>query len=189
MDDLTIKTNNPIAEFAQGVKKNWGLILFVGVLFIIGGISAISYPWIWTGGVVLMLGWVILVSGIFRFVDAFATMKQGGFIWKIMGSLFYILAGIFILKFPLTGAVTLTLIIGMFFIIEGISKTAFAAEIKPFKGWIWAMFDGVLTILFGILVLAFLGNATLWLIGLLLGIKLLFAGWDLVYLGLALKNA
>ncbi len=189
MDDITIKTNNPIAEFAQGVKKNWGLILFMGVLFIIGGVSAISYPWIWTGGVVLMLGWVILISGIFRFVDAFATMKQGGFIWKIMGSLFYILAGIIILKFPLTGAVTLTLTMGMFFIIEGISKTAFAAEIKPFKGWVWSMFDGALTILFGILVLTFLGNAALWLVGLLLGIKLLFAGWDLVYLGLALKNA
>ena len=189
MDDITIKTNNPIAEFAQGVKKNWGLILFMGVLFIIGGLSAISYPWLWTGGVVLMLGWVILVSGIFRFVDAFATMKQGGFIWKIMGSLFYILAGIFILKFPLTGAVTLTVTIGMFFIIEGISKTAFAAEIKPFKGWGWTMFDGALTIFFGILILTFLGDAALWLVGLLLGIKLLFAGWDLVYLGLALKNA
>ncbi len=189
MDDITIKTNNPIAEFAQGVKKNWGLILFMGVLFIIGGVSAISYPWLWTGGVVLMLGWVILVSGIFRFVDAFATMKQGGFIWKTMGSLFYILAGIFILKFPLTGAVTLTVTIGMFFIIEGISKTAFAAEIKPFKGWRWSMFDGALTIFFGILILTFLDNAAYGLIGLLLGIKLLFAGWDLVYLGLALKNA
>ena len=69
------------------------------------------------------------------------------------------------------------------------SKTAFAAEIKPLKGWVWSMFDGALTILFGILVLAFLGDAALWLVGLLLGIKLLFAGWDLVYLGLALKKA
>ena len=189
MDDITIKSNNPIAEFAQGVKKNWGLILFMGVLFIICCIVAISYPLFITGGVVLMLGWVILVSGVFRFVDAFATMKQGGFIWKIMGSLIYKLAAIFILKFPLTGAVTLTVTIGMFFIIEGISKTAFAAEIKPFKGWRWSMFDGVLTIIFGILVLAFLGNAALWLVGLLVGIKLLFAGWDLVYLGLALKRS
>ena len=189
MDEITTKVDNPIAEFAQGVKKNWGVILFMGVLLIIAGVSAIYYPWFWTGGVVLMLGWVILLSGIFRFVDAFATMKQGGFIWKIMGSLLYILAGIFILKFPLTGAVTLTLILGMFFIIEGISKTALAAEIKPLKGWVWTMFDGTLTILFGILVLAFLGNAALWLVGLLLGIKLLFAGWDLVYLGLELKNA
>ena len=189
MDEITTKVNNPITEFAQGVKKNWGVILFMGVLLIIAGVSAISYPWLWTGGVVLMLGWVILVSGIFRFVDALATMKQGGFIWKIMGSLLYILAAILILKFPLTGAVTLTLILGMFFIIEGISKTALAAEIKPLKGWVWTMFDGALTILFGILVLAFLGNAALWLVGLLLGIKLIFAGWDLVYLGLALKKA
>ena len=182
-------TENAVREFAQGVKKNWGLVLFMGVMFIIGGMLAIIYPLLATGGVVLILGWVILVSGIFRFVDALATMKQGGFIWKILGSLLYILAGIFILKFPLSGALTLTLILGMFFIIEGISKTAFAAEIKPLKGWGWTMFDGALTILFGILVLAFLGNAALWLVGLLLGIKLLFAGWDLVYFGLALKKA
>ena len=77
MDDITINTNNPIAEFAQGVRKNWSLILFMGVLFIIGGIVAISYPLFITGGVVLMIGWVILLSGVFRFVDAFATMKQG----------------------------------------------------------------------------------------------------------------
>jgi len=189
MNDVTSTNTSPITEFADGVKKNWGVVLFMGVLLIFGGMLAIIYPLLATGGVVLILGWVILVSGIFRFVDAFATMKQGGFIWKIMGGLLYILAGIFILKFPLTGAVTLTLILGMFFIIEGISKTAFAAEIKPLKGWGWSMFDGVLTILFGILVLAFLGNAALWLIGLLLGIKLLFSGWDLVYLGLALKKA
>jgi uncharacterized membrane protein HdeD (DUF308 family) len=189
MDDITFKNNKPIAEFAKGVKKNWGVILIMGILFIIGGVSAISYPLLWTGGVVLMLGWVILLGGVFRLVDAFATMKHGGFIWKIMGSLIYILTSIFILKFPQTGAVTLTLTLGLFFIVEGISKTAFAAEIKPFKGWEWTMFDGVLTLLFGILVLAFLGGASLWLIGLLLGIKLLFAGWDLVYLGLALKKA
>jgi len=189
MDDITIKSNKPIAEFAQGVKNKWGVILFLGVLFIIGGVSAISYPLLWTGGVVLLLGWVILLSGVFRLVDAFATMKHGGFIWKVMGSLLYILTSIFILKFPLTGAITLTLTLGLFFIVEGISKTAFAAEIKPFKGWRWTMFDGALTIFFGILVLAFLGDAALWLLGLLLGIKLLFAGWDLVYLGLALKNA
>lgn len=62
MDEVITKTDNPIVEFAQGVKKNWGLILFMGVLFIFGGVSAISYPWLWTGGVVLMLGWVILFS-------------------------------------------------------------------------------------------------------------------------------
>jgi uncharacterized membrane protein HdeD (DUF308 family) len=182
-------TENAVREFAQGVKKNWGLVLFMGIMFIIGGMLAILYPPLATGGIVLILGWIILASGIIRFADAFTTMKQGGFIWKILGSLLYILAGIFILKFPLSGALTLTLILGMFFIIEGISKTAFAAEIKPLKGWGWTMFDGALTILFGILVLAFLGNAALWLVGLLLGIKLLFAGWDLVYLGLALKKA
>jgi len=186
MDDITINTNNPIAEFAQGVRKNWGLILFMGVLVIIGGVSAISYPLLWTSGVVLMLGWVILLSGMFRLVDAFVSMKQGGFVWKIIGSLLYVLTSILILKFPLTGTVTLTL--GMFFIVEGTSKTVLAAEIKPLKGWGWTMFDGVLTIIFGILVLFFLGNSALWLFGLLVGIKLLFAGWDLVYLGLALKK-
>jgi len=62
MDEITTRTDNPIVEFAQGVKKNWGLILFLGILFIIGGLSAISYPLLWTGGVVLMLGWVILLS-------------------------------------------------------------------------------------------------------------------------------
>ena len=189
MDDVTSTTTNPVQHFAEGVKSKWWLVLLMGTLFIVGGTLSIIYPFIATGGIVIVIGWIILVSGVFRFIDAFATMKQGGFIWKIIGSLLYILAGIFILKFPLSGALTFTFLLGIFFIIEGISKTALAAEIKPLKGWGWSMFDGVLTIAFGIFVLAFLGSAAIWLIGLLVGIKLLFAGWDLVYLGLALRKA
>jgi len=75
MNDVTSTNTSPITEFADGVKKNWGVVLFMGVLFIFGGMLAIIYPLLATGGVVLILGWVILVSGIFRFVDAFATMK------------------------------------------------------------------------------------------------------------------
>ena len=84
---------------------------------------------------------------------------------------------------------TLTLVLGTFFVIEGISKTAAAIELKPLKGWGWAMFDGIVGILLGILVLVFLPGASVWLIGLLLGIKLIFAGWDLIFLSMALKKA
>ena len=72
---------------------------------------------------------------------------------------------------------------------EGISKTAFATDMKPLAGWSWAMFDGVLGIVFGGVILLFLPQAALWLIGLMLGIKLLVGGWEMIFLSLALKKA
>jgi uncharacterized membrane protein HdeD (DUF308 family) len=178
-----------VTGFVQEVKKNWGLVFFMGIMFVIAGILAIGYPHVWTTGIILMIGWILAITGVVRLVDALFTQKQGGFAWKIIGSILYVLSGIILLKFPLTGSLTLTFIIGTFLIIEGISKTAFAADMRPLPGWNWAMFDGVLSIIFGGVVLIFLPSAALWLIGLLLGIKLLVAGWDMIFFGLALKKA
>ncbi|MGB6648563.1 MAG: HdeD family acid-resistance protein [Bacteroidota bacterium] len=176
-------------DIAQEVKKSSGWLLLTGILFIVAGIFAIAYPLAATGGGVLMIGWLLVVGGIFRFFDAFATRQGGGFAWKVIGSILYVLAGIVTLKHPMGGALTLTLVLGTFFVIEGISKTAAAIELKPLKGWGWAMFDGVLGILLGIIVLVFLPGASLWLVGMLLGIKLIFAGWDLTFFSLVLKKA
>jgi uncharacterized membrane protein HdeD (DUF308 family) len=181
--------SSSVTGFVQEVKKNWGLVFFMGIMFVIAGILAIGYPHVWTTGIILMIGWILAITGLIRLFDALFTMKQGGFAWKIIGSILYILAGIIILKFPLTGSLTITFIIGTFLIIEGISKSAFAADMKPLPGWTWAMFDGVVSIVFGAVILIFLPATALWLIGLMLGIKLLLAGWDLIFFGLALKRA
>jgi uncharacterized membrane protein HdeD (DUF308 family) len=182
-------TDAPSTGAGREVKRSSGWILLMGILFLLGGLCAIAYPLAATAGIILMIGWLLVLGGMFRFIDAFATRSSGGFAWKIIGSILYVLAGIVTLKYPMGGAMTLTLVLGTFFVIEGISKTAAAIELKPLKGWGWGMFDGVVGILLGILVLVFLPGASLWLIGLLLGIKLIFAGWDLVFLSLALKKS
>ncbi len=182
-------TETPSTDIAQQVKKGSGWLLVIGVLFLVAGIFAIAYPLAATAGVILMIGWLLVFGGMFRFFDAFATRQSGGFAWKVIGSILYVLAGIVTLKHPMGGALTLTLVLGTFFVIEGISKTAAAIEMKPLKGWGWAMFDGVLGILLGIIVLVFLPGASLWLIGLLLGIKLISAGWDLTFFSLILRKA
>jgi uncharacterized membrane protein HdeD (DUF308 family) len=182
-------TDSPSTDAGRNAKRGSGWLLVMGILFLVAGMFAIAYPLAATAGVVLMIGWLLVFGGIFRFIDAFATRSSGGFAWKIIGSILYVLAGIVTLKYPMGGAMTLTLVLGTFFVIEGISKTAAAVELQPLKGWGWAMFDGIVGILLGIVVLVFLPGASLWLIGLLLAIKLIIAGWDLIFLSQVLKKA
>ena len=78
--------------FVQEVKKNWGVMFFLGIMFVIAGILAIGYPQFWTAGIIIMIGWILAISGIVRLVDALITMKQGSSSWKIIGSILYILS-------------------------------------------------------------------------------------------------
>ncbi|MHA2033093.1 MAG: HdeD family acid-resistance protein [Candidatus Kariarchaeaceae archaeon] len=170
------------------LNSNPTLLLILGTLFIIGGLFAIGYPLAVSGGIVLLLGWILFLGGIFKFLNAISTSKQTGFSWRIISSILYVLAGISILKNPMVGALSIVIIVGMFFIIEGIAEASFASEMKPNEGWDFLMFSGILTILFGILILFVFPKATLVFIGILVGIKMIFAGWDLISLSRRLKK-
>ena len=170
------------------LKSNPIPLLIFGVLFIVGGLFAIIYPLAVTGGIVLLLGWILFLGGIFKFLNAITTSKHSGFSWRIISSILYVLAGVFILKNPMVGALSIVVIIGLFFIIEGIAEASFASEMKPNEGWGFLMFSGILTIIFGILILFVFPKATLVFIGILVGIKMIFAGWDLISLSRRLKK-
>lgn len=92
------------------------------------------------------------------------------------------------MKNPLTGVLSIAFIVRLFFIIEGIAETSFVSEIKPGESWRFVMFSGILTVLFGIIILFVFPEVTLWIIGLLVGIKLIFAGWYLISLLQRLKK-
>jgi len=170
------------------INSNPTLLQIFGILFIVGGLFAIIYPLAVTGGIVLLFGWVLFIGGIFKFLNAISTSKQTGFSWRIISSILYVLAGIAILKNPMVGALSIVLIVGMFFIIEGIAEASFASELKPNEGWGFIMFSGILTILFGIMILFVFPETTLVVIGILVGIKMIFAGWDLISLSRRLKK-
>jgi uncharacterized membrane protein HdeD (DUF308 family) len=171
------------AEIAE--HRNWFIAL--GILLIVLGILAIAFPLISTITAKIFLGWLFLIGGISQIIHAFSTKKWSQFLLNILVGLLYLLAGGWLAFFPLTGIITLTIFLAAMFILEGVLEGAMAFRIRPHDGWVWMLVAGIIAILCGVLIVAQLPSSALWAIGLLAGINIISTGW--AYLFLAMRSA
>ncbi len=166
------------------IKKYRGLFLFEGIIFIILGALAVAMPRLSTLSMELLLGWLFVIGGVIQGVRTFQLRKAGEIVWSIISALLYLAAGIILLAYPLTGILTLTLILGVLFLVEGISKILLSFEMRTFGNWGWLMLSGILSIVIAAIIWSGWPGTATWLIGLLVGINLLFLGFTLVFLAL-----
>ncbi|MEE4639215.1 MAG: DUF308 domain-containing protein [Wenzhouxiangella sp.] len=155
-------------------KRGW--LVAIGIISIILGISALIFPWLATLGVELMIGVLLLLTGILELVRVLADRPPAGMALNIVFSIVAIVAGGLLLIYPLQGIFTLTLVLTFFFLLAGIFKTAAAFTLRPAPGWGWMLTSGLLSLLLGILVLVALPEAAFWVLGILFGVDLLFFG-------------
>ena len=172
----------------SGLRREWWLFLLLGIVLIGLGILAIFYPFVATLGVALTLGWVLLIAGVVHGINAFRFWKAGGFIEHILIAILYLIVGVFLIKYPITGAVALTLLVAGLFIAEGVIRIVLATRHvwMPQRGWV--LFIGVLDILLALLIISSMPVAALWVIGLLFGIDMILGGFSLLTLALALHS-
>src|SRR5262249_23770876 len=136
---------------------------------------------------VIMLGWLLIIGGIFSIVHAFRERQWGGFFIDLLTGLFYCVAGFMMVANPGEAAVTLTLVISMFLIVGGIFRIVEALVGNlPHKAWVFL--NGVVTLILGILIWRQWPVSGLWVIGLFVGIEMLLYGWSLVMLAMTAKN-
>ncbi|MBD3389495.1 HdeD family acid-resistance protein [Candidatus Micrarchaeota archaeon] len=135
------------------------------------------------------LGIFLLVAGLTQVVLAFQARKWGGFLFTFLAGLLYFVVGLLFLIYPLQGAITLTLLLGLAPILGGVFKFALAFKTKPDIYWEWLTFDGVLFLILGVLILVGWPSYAIWVIGLLFGIDLLFSGLSQMMIGFAAKYA
>jgi uncharacterized membrane protein HdeD (DUF308 family) len=140
-----------------------------------------------TIGTVLILGWVLVVSGIVETVQAFRVGRWGGFFLHLIGGVLGVLVGLLIVTHPLAGALAWTLLFASFFSVIGVFRLITAARFK-FPVWGWAVFDGVITLALGILLWAEWPWSGLWFLGLAVGVSLVLRGWSYVTFALVLRN-
>ncbi len=172
-------------ERHRAVGRNWGWFVALGVLMVLLGIFSIALPIVATFAVTLLVGWVLIGSGVLHFVHAFRSKGWGDTALEILGGVLYILAGLVVLALPLTGAFALTLAVSALFIVQGILRIMRANRLRPFANWGWMLFSGIVSILLGIVIWAFMPGAALWTLGIIVGIELLFSGWATIAMGLA----
>lgn len=160
------------------MSSGWATLL--GVALILLGVAAIAQPLVATVAATLFLGWLFVIGGAVKLIYSVVT-RERGLIWKSLLSVLYFASGLFLLLYPLAGLITLTLIVGTFFIIKGLTQVAFAFDWRPEANWGWTLTAGIAGIVLGLLILAGLPTTAAWAVGLLVGINLFFDGiWVLM---------
>lgn len=170
------------------LRGKWGWIVALGVLFVIGGIVALGSVLMATVVTVTYVGFMMLFAGVVEIVSAF-QMKSWSkfFLWIALGVL-YALAGFFTLDNPLLVAGILTLFLGASMIATGLVRIYLAFQMKEGSPWTWVVVSGVITALLGLIILVHWPVSGLYVLGIFLGVDLLFAGWGWISVGLALRN-
>jgi uncharacterized membrane protein HdeD (DUF308 family) len=178
-----------LRETRREFARHWGWFLALGIVLILAGIAAIAFPFLSTIAAKIAIGWIFLVAGIAEVIHAFYVKRWSGFVWNLLIGLLYIVAGGWLAFFPLTGILTLTIVIAALFIAEGVMELIMGFRLSPHEGWGWLIFSGIVAIAAGALIALNLPSSAVWALGLLAGINLLFSGWSFVFLALSGQKA
>ena len=162
------------------------LLLALGTLVIVLGLAAIGSSLVATLTTILMFGIVLLTGGVLQLVNALMVRTWGGFFILALSGVLHILVGVVMVENPLRAAAVLTLVLAVAFLVGGSARLLYAAT-HSFKGRGWVLLNGAITLLLGLSIWQGWPEASLWVIGLFVGIELVFSGWSLVVLGLAVK--
>src|ERR1700748_1870643 len=169
------------------VREHWKAFLFEGILLVILGLAAIIVPPLASLAVTIFLGWLFLISGIAGLVLTFWARQLPGFWWSLISALLAIAAGFVLLTRPVQGTLTLTIVVGVYFVAEGVATIMYALEHRRelSQRWSWLLVAGLMGIVIAGIIIAGLPGSALWAIGLLVGINLLFGGATLIGVALA----
>ena len=172
----------------SGIKRASGWSIALGVLMIIAGIVAMFAPWEAGLVITLVVGWSAIFNGIAQIVFAFRTHGGWHIALEVILGIIYIIAGIFLLMHPLGGLLALTLVLACFLLVYGIFALVLAFQIRPRGGWGWVLFDGIITVLLGILIWAHWPFNADWVVGTLFGISIFVSGITRLMMSLAVRR-
>jgi uncharacterized membrane protein HdeD (DUF308 family) len=174
----------------QTVREHSTLFLVEGVILVVLGILAILIPVAASIAVTIFLGWLFLVSGVVGLVTTFWARHAPGFWWALVSAVLATAAGIVLLLWPVSGAVSLTLLLIVFFVIEGVASIMYAFEHKKeLSGrWGWMLVSGIIDLVLAAMIWAGLPSTAAWAIGLLVGINMLFGGTSLIAMALHARS-
>jgi uncharacterized membrane protein HdeD (DUF308 family) len=186
-----MSTNQPnIANIQRAVNQalhdHWMLYLVEGVVLLVLGTIAIIIPPLATLAATILFGWLFLISGVVGLVTSFMMRAAPGFWWSLISAALGVLVGGWLLARPVSGAVSLTILLVAFFIIEGAVSIMFALDHKrELSGrWGWMLMSGIVDLVLGAMILAGLPSTAAWAIGVLVGINMVFGGTALIAMAL-----
>jgi uncharacterized membrane protein HdeD (DUF308 family) len=174
----------------RSLRDNWHFLLIEGVILVVLGAIAVIIPPIATLAVGLIVGWLFLISGLVGLVMTFLMRQAPGFWWSLLSAVLGIAVGVALIGWPAGGVLSLTLLLVVFFIMEGVATIMYALDHKrelPGR-WGFMLASGIVDLALATIIYAGLPGTAAWAIGLMAGINLLFGGFALIGLALHARN-
>jgi len=179
------------SDMRAAVKAHWKAFLFEGIVLAVLGLAAMIVPPLASLAVTIFLGWMFLISGVAVLIVTFWARQMPGFWWSLFSAALAVLAGLILLARPMQGVLTLTIVVGAYFLAEGVATIMYALEHRRelSERWSWLLVSGLMDILIAFLIISGLPGSADWAIGLLVGINLVLGGASLVGMALAARNS
>jgi uncharacterized membrane protein HdeD (DUF308 family) len=186
-----IDVRGPEGAILNSLRAHWKFFLIEGIVLLILGAIAVVVPPVATVAVELFIGWLILLSGVLGLVMTFQTRGSPGFGWSLLSALLGIVVGIVLLIWPLSGVLSLTVMLTAFLTLEGVASImyALAHRRESSSRWELMLVSGIVDLILAGLILGGLPGTAAWAIGLIVGINLLFGGVALVAMALQARGS
>ncbi len=177
--------NTPVEMVRQASRDS----VLWGALLIVLGAAAIASPFLAAVAVNAAVAWLILLAGIVHLVVAFRAHGAGSMIWKLLVGIAYVCFGAYLIVHPVLGVASLTLLLASLFLIEGVLDIVLFVKMRPIQGSSWVLFDGIVSLLLGLMIYMQWPSSSAWAIGTLVGVSLIFSGIARVMMSLAVRKA
>jgi uncharacterized membrane protein HdeD (DUF308 family) len=175
-------------QVREGLQRSWKVLMFFGIAAIVVGCVAILVPAVASVGTAIFIGWVLIVLGGFLIAVAFSAHSVGSLLLRLLWAVLTLIVGLWLIVEPHNGTLTLTFVLGVYFLFMGVTRVTVAFLGRGQEGAGLMGLSGVCGLLIGILVLVKFPSSADWAIGLLVGIDLIFAGWALTSIALVGKD-
>lgn len=178
----------PFRTALSNFGSNWWLFLVLGILLILGGISAVLAPIFASLAVTIAIGAALVIGGVVKFVHALRSAGWEGRGWSILSAIIYFIGGLLLLFNPLAGMISLTVLMIALIGVDGVVRIVLAFRIRPAAGWGWMLAGGIVSLALAILMAIAMPWISLTALGILAGIALIFEGWAFFAISLTLRR-
>jgi len=180
--------DNPLCQELHPLREHWLLLLILGIGLALVGTFAIISSFVATLATVTFFGTLLLVGGILGLVNAVTCRNWRGFLVYLLAGILYSVVGLIMMNHPIAAAAGLTLMLAATFMAGGIIRIVVAA-VEHFHGWAWVMVNGFISLFLGIFIWRHFPGDAFWVIGLFVGIDMIFSGWSWIFLALGIRSA
>ncbi|MEQ9618522.1 MAG: HdeD family acid-resistance protein [Deltaproteobacteria bacterium] len=170
------------------LKGSWGWLLALGVIYVIMGLIMAGSPIAATYAIEVFLGFILIAGGAISVIGSFFAGNWKKLLLILLSGILYLVVGYMLLKNPMAGVLTLTILLAAFLLVEGIFKIIHAFQMKPSPNWVWLLVSGIASVILGVMIWGEFPASSAFVIGLLVGIYFIINGFSMVMLSFALKG-